>query len=610
MNITKKPRLDRILSLALIFTLLAATWTVPASHPAFSSTPDQSYIVQGEDVNQAAALVASVGGRVTSRLEIIQSVGALLSPEAAASLGSMPGITGVTLNSSVEIAGKEKDKEKKKTKDQENGTEKARVPATDYPDVTGADAGWERGAVGSGITVAVVDTGLEDVAEFFQSIDGHQEGRVVGWKDFVEDSRKPRDPNGHGTHIAGIIANAERGSDGEWNGIAPGVNLVGVRVLDETGAGTYEQVIQGVQWVVDHQDEYNIRVMNLSLVSPVQSPYWSDPLNQAVMRAWAAGITVVVAAGNAGPGPMTVGVPGNNPYVITVGAFTDNFTPADWNDDYIAPFSASGPTLDGFAKPDLVAPGAHMVSTVAQSSYIAQNHQANQIAPGYFSMAGTSQAAGVVSGVSALLLSQHPELTPDQVKHRLMATALPWVDPGTADALYSLWQQGAGRVNALDAVYADVQGAANAGLDIQADLAGSQHYEGYSYYDESSGLFRVRGDTGDSAEGYLAWNGDGSTSSGGYTSWSSGYGIWAGGYGIWAGGYGIWAGGYGIWAGGYGIWAGGYGIWAGGYGIWAGSEPWAGSVLSDPAFVTNFMSGESPDASTKTTYVNDWVDEP
>src|SRR4029450_11288765 len=142
----------------------------------------------------------------------------------------------------------------------------------------------------------------------------------------------------------------------------PGVKLVGIRVLDETGAGTYEQVIQGIQWALDHQDQYNIRVMNLSLVSPVQSPYWADPLNQAVMRAWAEGITVVVAAGNAGPGPMTVGVPGNNPYVTPRGAFPDNFTPGNWNDDYIAPFSASGPTLDGFAKPDLVAPGAHMVS--------------------------------------------------------------------------------------------------------------------------------------------------------------------------------------------------------------------------------------------------------
>lgn len=127
--------------------------------------------------------------------------------------------------------------------------------------------------------------------------------------------------------------------------------------------------------------------MNLSLHTLVQSPYWADPLNQAVMRAWAEGVTVVVAAGNDGPGPMTITAPGNVPYVIMVGAFTDQYTPADWDDDYITPFSASGPTLDNFVKPDVVAPGDHIVSTMAPKSYIARNHQTNQIDGNYFSPA-------------------------------------------------------------------------------------------------------------------------------------------------------------------------------------------------------------------------------
>jgi subtilisin family serine protease len=413
-----------------------------------------------------------------------------------------------------------------------------------------------------------------------RDVDGRVKDRILGWVDFVEGSRVPEDPNGHGSHVAGIIANSQVGPDGEWNGVAPGVQLVGVRVLDEKGEGNYEQVIQGIQWVIDHKDEYNIKVMNLSLVSLVQSPYWADPLNLAVMKAWEQGITVVAAAGNNGPDAMTVGVPGNNPYAITVGAFTDNFTPLDWSDDYITPFSAAGPTLDGFTKPDLVAPGAHIVSTMPDESYLARGHNSNWVSPHYFSMAGTSQAAAVVSGVAALTLSQNPNLTPDQVKFRLMYSALPWVNLEQDNAVYSLWQQGAGRVNAPDAVFADMDGEANPGMDIHADLNGEQsdsHYEGYSYFDESTGQFRLRGNFNDWTGGYGAWAGDYGPWTGGYGAWAGGYGAWAGGYGAWAGGYGAWAGGYGAWAGGYGAWAGGYGAWAGGYGAWAGGYgAWAG----------------------------------
>ncbi len=296
--------------------------------------------------------------------------------------------------------------------------------------------------------------------------------------------------------------------------------------------------------------------MNLSLYSLVQSPYWADPLNQAVMRAWAEGITVIVAAGNDGPNPMTISVPGNVPYVITVGAFTDNYTPTDWSDDYLAEFSSAGPTLDAFVKPDLLAPGAHITSTMMPGSYLARNHEANWVDKFYFSMAGTSQAAAVVSGAAALVLANNPDITPDQVKYRLMVTSLPWINDEQTDVLYSVWQQGAGRLNAYDAALAtDITLAANNGLDIQADLAGTQHFEGYSYYDDETGTFRLHG--------YESL-------AGGYGSWAGGYGSWAGGYGSWAGGYGSWAGGYGSWAGGYGSWAGGYGSWAGGYGSWAG----------------------------------------
>ena len=120
--------------------------------------------------------------------------------------------------------------------------------------------------------------------------------------------------------------------------------------------GSYLDVIRGIDWVVAHKDEYNIRVLNLSFSAPPQSYYWDDPLNQAVMQAWQAGIVVVAAAGNGGPDPMTVGVPGNVPYIITVGAMSDNYTPENPADDILASFSAAGPTVEGFVKPEVVAP--------------------------------------------------------------------------------------------------------------------------------------------------------------------------------------------------------------------------------------------------------------
>jgi serine protease AprX len=309
-----------------------------------------------------------------------------------------------------------------------------------------------------------------------------------------------------------------------------------VRVLDEQGIGSYERVIQGIQWVLEHRDEYNIKVINLSLVSQASSPYWADPLDQAVMKAWAEGITVVVAAGNDGPGAMTIGVPGNTPYVITVGAFTDNYTPYNWNDDYLTPFSAAGPTLDGFVKPDLIAPGAHIVSTMLPGTNLVKDHQANRVNSHYFSMAGTSQATAVVSGIAALMLSHDSNLTPDEVKYRLMYTAFPWLDLDTTDALYSMWQQGAGRVNAHDAVYSETSGTANAGMDIWSDISGDQHYEGFSYYDEELGEFRLKGIFNDWAGGYGNWAGNYDNKAGGYGNWAGGYGNWDGGYGNWAGG--------------------------------------------------------------------------
>lgn len=589
MNMQKVSNLFRVLTVTLVIIMLTGLAGGAASVTA--STKQSSYIVQATSMDLAAQLVEKYQGTITSRLDIINAVAAILGDQSVAQLRLEKGILAITANGPVKSSD---DGDNDKNSDDRARSKGSKIVSTDYPNVVGADVVWAQGNIGSGVTVAVIDTGLGNLSALTKDSKGKQ-GRILAWKDYIDKSKEPRDPNGHGSHVAGIIANSQKDGAGEWNGIAPGVNLVGVRVLDENGAGTYETVISGLQWVIKNKGKYNIRIINLSLVAPVQSAYWADPLNQAVTKAWASGLTVIVAAGNGGSNPLSISVPGNNPYVVTVGAFTDAFTPSDWSDDYITPFSGAGPTLDGFVKPDLIAPGAHMVSVVPKNSVLDAQYPDNRLDGNYFKLAGTSQSTAVVSGIAALILSKNPRLSPNEVKLRLMGSALPWIEISTSNALYSMWQQGAGRANAPDAVFGDMTGAANGGLDINADLAGS-HYEGYSYYDEATGSYRLYEPFADWAGGYGAW-------SGGYGAWSGGYGAWSGGYGAWAGGHGAWSGGYGSWAGGHGAWAGGHGAWAGGHGAWAG-------LYADPAFVSSFVAGDSPNAAISNATISYFLQDP
>jgi len=527
MNTKKKFTLTRLL---MVITALIMFLGPVGGLPTSASASQASFIVQAANTELAVQIVEAHGGEITSRLDIIHAVAANLSANEAAQLRLDKNIVAITPNGEVKASD---DNKPGKQKEDETKGQTSETPSADFGNVVGADVVWEEGVTGSGVAVAILDTGLG--GNLLQLTQGTKEtkdakdakenknksSRIVAWKDFIDNSKKPIDPNGHGSHVAGIIGNSQKGQDGEWNGIAPDVNLVGVRVLNEQGAGTYESVISGLQWVINNKERFNIRVVNLSLVSPVQSPYWADPLNQAVTATWASGVTVVVAAGNSGPGAMSISVPGNNPYVITVGAFTDNYTPSDWSDDYLAPFSAAGPTLDGFTKPDLVAPGAHMVSVVPTGSYLTTEYPANNLNGNYFKLAGTSQATAAVSGIAALVISQSPKLSPDQVKMRLTSTALPWVVDDENATFYSMWQQGAGRANAPDAVFSKNKDAANEGMDIQADLAGTIHYEGYAYYDEATGTYHLRDPFATLDDGYGSWDGK-------YGTWSGKYGDWCG----------------------------------------------------------------------------------
>ncbi len=300
--------------------------------------------------------------------------------------------------------------------------------------------GWD----GSGIGVAVLDSGIADIADL-QSKNSNN-SRIVYAETFVP-RNAPTDNYGHGTHVAGIIAGNGASSTGSaykvtLRGIAANANLINLRVLDSNGVGADSYVIAAIQRAIQLKNEYNIRVMNLSVGRPIAESYMTDPLCQAVEAAWKAGIVVVVAAGNAGrdnsqntSGYGTITSPGNDPYVITVGAMKTLGTPSR-SDDLIASYSSKGPTLlDHIVKPDLVAPGNRIISATSTGMKLAANYATNRVSNSYymttgtgrsfdyFTLSGTSMASPMVSGAAALLLQQNPSLTADQVKARLMKTA-------------------------------------------------------------------------------------------------------------------------------------------------------------------------------------------
>jgi serine protease AprX len=289
-----------------------------------------------------------------------------------------------------------------------------------YAQAVGADRAWQHGASGIGVTVAILDSGVAPDPDLVQPTN-----RILASVNFADERVGGRDPGGHGTHVAGIVAGNGTRSAGEFVGIAPQANIVDVRVLGRTGSGRLSSVIRGIEWVVAHRDIYNIRVMNLSFGAPVTVSYRTDPLAAAIEIAWRSGVVVVAASGNGGPARDSVVTPGIDPYSITVGA-TDDGATLTTRDDTLAAFSAWG-TADSNAKPDLVAPGRRIVSLRAVGSTLDMLFPDRVVAAKngatYLRLSGTSMSTPVVAGAVALLLERDPDLTPDQVKSLLMKSA-------------------------------------------------------------------------------------------------------------------------------------------------------------------------------------------
>src|SRR3954471_12805284 len=232
----------------------------------------------------------------------------------------------------------------------------------------------------------------------------------------------------HGTHVAGLVAGNGRVLPTDdplysrYIGTAPKADLVSIKASDDHGRSSLIDVIAGLQFAVDHARDYDIRVVNLSLTSMQSLSYRVDPLDAAVEAAWFHGLVVVAAAGNRGADADAVSyAPGNDPYAITVGAVDDRGT-KDTLDDTLAPWSSRGVTQDGFTKPDLVAPGAHIVAPLAPGSDFASACPACLVDGRYFKLSGTSMAAPIVAGIAADLLSAHPAWKPEDVKGALLQT--------------------------------------------------------------------------------------------------------------------------------------------------------------------------------------------
>jgi serine protease AprX len=293
--------------------------------------------------------------------------------------------------------------------------------------LTGADEYWEAGYTGFGIDVALIDTGVAPVNGLTFP------GKVVNGPDLSFESQADNlrylDTYGHGTHIAGIIAGRD---DGVWSaasagendfvGMAPSARLISLKVADANGTVDISQVIAAIDWVVQHHDDpgLNIRVLNMSFGTDSLQSYEIDPLAYAVERAWDAGIVVVVAAGNDG-NASPLRNPAADPFVIAVGA-ADAGVPTTNTDDSVTTFTSCGTNQRHV---DLIAPGKSIVSLRNPGSAADLEHPDAAVADRFFLGSGTSQAAAIVSGAAALVLSQRPQTTPDQVKALLMDTARP-----------------------------------------------------------------------------------------------------------------------------------------------------------------------------------------
>ncbi len=414
-----------------------ASLTVAASASPGVSTHSPAgpakFVVQARPgrVLAAKAATRSAGGTPTGDLPVIDGFTATLSSTALRRVTADPAVRAVTANSPGKFA----------TVSYAGG-----VVASDYSRTAGAYRAWRRGASGAGVTVAVIDTGVGPAASL--------SGRVFPGPDFSGEGNSRADSFGHGTVMAGIIAgsaDSDDHADGPLAGMAPRARIVSVKVAGRNGAADVSTVLKAMQWVATFHDELDIRVVNLSWGTSSSQTAAVDPLDFAVERLWRLGVVVVVAAGNSGPADGTIRTPADDPAVITAGAYDDN-QDTDQGNDSVPSWSGRGPTSEGVAKPDLVAPGQFVVGPLSRGSLIDVTFPQGRVGLDNIRGSGTSQAAAVTSGAVSLVLGRNPSFTPDEVKFAVTSTAKPI-------SAASPTEQGNGRLAVDDALAADVTDA-------------------------------------------------------------------------------------------------------------------------------------------------------
>ena len=420
-------------------------------------------IIQGDDSERSDKLVKRVAGHLARQLGLrgkdkkqffdglrdqfdsIDAISVTLSGRELTKLMRKSGMTSITLDAPVQLAGN----------------------IAKWPDAVGARWYWgssySSGSAASMPTIAVVDSGIEAKhASDFGS-------RLLAQVDLATSlPNSPGDGFGHGTMVAGLAA-----SGSSWDGgVAAAAKLVSIDVVDDNGRANTSDVIRACDWILANKGAYNIKVANFSLGADANSSFRFDPLDKAVEKLWFSGVTVVASAGNYGTAAGPSGIPlapGNDPFVITVGASDINGTTFT-GDDFAAPWSAYGYTNDGFLKPDIAAPGRYMIAPIPglDSTLGATGGQDARLPPfGYLKLSGTSFAAPVVSGMVAALIAAHPDWTPDLIKGALMAGATS-IASNTNRAL------GVGEANLKTAIQLALPPNPNAALQqfVVADPAG------------------------------------------------------------------------------------------------------------------------------------------
>lgn len=403
--------------------VVAAGMTMaPGSRAAAASAPQQVVVRGGAGCTAAvAATITRLGGTVTRPLGILNGAAAMVPGDELGALRSNPCVAAVTPDGSVSLSSF-------------GGYDPTADVGSLYntSQMLGAQNFWKSGYTGKGVGVALIDTGVTPVQ-------GLSNGNVVNGADISFDSQSPSlqylDGFGHGTHMAGIIAGndatlspgAYASNTSQFIGMAPDAHIVNVKVADAQGSADVSQVIAGIDWAVEHAHDpnTNIRVINLSFGTNSTQSYLLDPLAFAAETAWHFGIVVVAAAGNGGTSTTSLTDPAIDPYLIAVGAADTNGT-VSTGDDSVASFSSTGSST---RSPDVVAPGVHVESLRDPGSYIDNAYGSTAtVATRFFLGSGTSQATAVTSGAAALVLSEYPSATPDQVKYLLTSTATPLSD--------------------------------------------------------------------------------------------------------------------------------------------------------------------------------------